>query len=381
MRISGHRIIFRSLLALSIGGMLGVLSGTQPLLAQGKVQKDGMYRSDVFGAGWTIDSCANLQIGEFSGRTLDYRFRSDHTGTFSGLEIYFIFNTFCDNGCYADGNGGIIQIQVRTDDGTSSHLPSNTVLGTTVVADPLSQNYRLVNFLRPIPLASGTLYHIVFTNISGDPIHNYVSIDDLYTSVSGSDLQPATSEGNLAVLFRNGNNPLQVNHNHVPIFSVYFDDGFRQGQGYIDVRHNSMQIQSGGQVAEVFIVQDANHTVSQLAVRLDPLTNLGDIKVTLNNALEQPLATGTLELSSYSTYSYAWLSFSFAPLILTKGSSYSIELTAENGAQFLLSPIEQGAPWGFRTENLYTSQCQVRAGAKWSDCLGMSNLDLPFYFH
>ena len=77
------------------------------------------------------------------GRTVDYRFRADHTGTFSGLELYFIFRTIC-NGCYADGNGGIIQIQIYTDDGTARHLPSNTVLGSTVVTDPLKQWNRLV---------------------------------------------------------------------------------------------------------------------------------------------------------------------------------------------------------------------------------------------
>jgi hypothetical protein len=339
-----------------------------------------MLRSDTFGAGWTADSLANLEIGRFIGRTVDYRFQSDHSGTFSGLEIYFIFRTICDDGCYADGNGGIIQIQVRSDDGTPGHLPSNTVLGTTVVTDPFLRWNRLVSFPQGISLMSGKLYHIVFTNIVSDPVHNYVSINDLYTSVSGINLQPATNETNLAVLLKNGNDPLQVRHQHVPIFSIYFDDGFRQGQGYMDVIHNAVQIQSESQVAEALLVQDTNHVVSQVAVRLDPLNTLGDVKIAVNNALGQPLATGTINFSSVTQYAYNWFPVSFPQINLAKGGSYTIVLTAENGASFSLSPIQQGAFYGFLTEKLYSSQCQVPGGQGWTGCLGRTDLDIPFYF-
>ena len=237
-----------------------------------------------------------------------------------------------------------------------------------------------MSFPQPVPVQSGELYHIVFTNLSTDPVHNYVSIDNLYTALSGSDLQPVTADIDLAVLFKSGNNPLQIDDHVVPIFSLYFDDGFRQGQGYFDVERNTMQIQSGSRVAETFVVEDTNHTVSQLTVRFSPLTNVGDVKVTLNNGLGQPLATGTLKACIYSGSVSEWQSFTFFPVILRKGSTYSIVLTAENGAQFLLSLLERGATYGFQTENLFTSQCQVPAGNKWSACLGAINLDIPFYF-
>jgi hypothetical protein len=369
--------VIRLLITLFIISCFG-LWASQPGVAQsGPVA--GMYRSDTYGAGWTADSLGNLEIGRYVGRVVDYRFRSDHTGTFSGLKLYFIFRTIC-NGCYANGNGGIIQIQVCADDGTALHMPSTTVLGSTVITDPLKQWNRLVSFPQPVPVQAGELYHIVFSNLSSDPAHNYVSIDNLYTALNGSNLQPVTADADLAVLFKSGNNPLEIDDNVVPIFSLYFDDGFRQGQGYFDVERNKVQIQNGSQVAETFVVEDADHTVSQLAVRLSPLTNFGDIKITLNNAGGQPLATGTINASIHSGSVYQWQSITFSPLILGKGSLYSIVLTAQDGAQFLVSPMERGTIYGFQTENRFTSQCQVPRGNKWSACLGMTDLDIPFYF-
>lgn len=370
---------FSIIVALVTVGWLGSFVAKSALAQEKLTGQSGMYRSDTFGAGWTLDSLANVEIGRFVGRVVDYRFRADHSGTFSAIQLYFIFRTNCDN-CYSDGDGGIIQIQVCSDDGSPLHLPSMTVLGSTIVTNPFLQWNRTVSFQQPVAVTANALYHIVFANLSNDPVHNYVSIDDGFANVSGTNLQPAVNETNLAVLLKNGNDPLQVLHQHVPIFSIYFDDGFRQGQGYIDVKHNGMQLQSGSRVTETFLVQDASHTVSRLAVRFDPLTTVGDVKVTLNNALGQPLTTGVLNFTQLAQYSYGWQSVTFSPLILAKGSSYSITLAAENGAQFYVSPIEQGALYGFQTENLFAGECVVPLGVGWTGCMGLTYLDIPFYF-
>src|SRR5271157_1046552 len=366
-------------LFLLCGLLCPCVSAQERLLPEERKLPFGMLRSDTFGAGWTADGLANLEIGRFIGRIIDYRFLSDHTGTFSAVELYFIFRTICD-GCYADGDGDIIQIQIRKDDGSPLHLPLSTVLGSTIVQNPFLLWNRLVSFSPSFSLKAGSLYHIVFSNLSSDPVHNYVSINDIYTSVSGSNLQPATTDTNLAVLLKNAGAAWQINTHHVPIFSLYFDDGFRQGQGYIDVRHNSMQVSGSAQVAEVFTVMDANHTVSSLAVRLDPLSSTGNVQVVLANALGQPLETGSFSFSGANQYSYAWMSYSFPPITLTLGSTYYILLSAQNGGQFQLSPMEQGASFGFLTENFFSSECEVPSGAIWVGCLGQTNLDLPFYF-
>jgi len=380
MRIRARNPLVRKVLETLAVITLGLAA--TPLATAQQMQianQNGMYRSGTFGAGWTADYLANLEIGRFTGRTVDYRFRSDHTGTFSALQLYFIFRTNCD-GCYSDGDGGIIQIQVFADDNSPFHLPGPTLLGSTIVNNPFQQWNRTVSFSPPVPLKSNSLYHIVFTNLSSDPVHNYVSINNLYTTISGSNLQPAASESDLALLYKNGNAPLQVAPQLVPIFSIYFDDGFRQGQGYLDVKHNGMQIQSGGQVAETFVIHDADHTVSQVGVRFDPLTNQGDVRLAVNNALGQPLVSGVLDLSLMTRYSYAWQIFTFSPILLSKGGSYTIVLSAENGAQFYVSPIQQGAMYGFLTENMFSSECVIPIGVNWTGCMGMTYLDLPFYF-
>jgi len=44
-----------------------------------------MSRPDTFGAGWTAESLANLEIGMRPGRCVSYRFRADHA---YGLACY-----------------------------------------------------------------------------------------------------------------------------------------------------------------------------------------------------------------------------------------------------------------------------------------------------
>ena len=371
------RLVFVFLVCLPIIANLPI---TAQAFAQMKGFEEGMLRTDTFGAGWATDSLANVEIGRFLGRVVSYRFRASHTGTFSAIELFLAFRTICD-GCYANGNGGTIQLQVQTDDGTSAHLPSGTVLGSTIINNPMLQWNRVLTFAQPVSLQSGSLYHMVFTNLAADPVHNYISLDTLYLTAGGTNLQPAANTIDLAVLVKlDSKNPLLLNSHDVPIFSIFYDDGYRQGQIYIDVKHNAITVAPGFQVAEAFVVQDTNRLVSTLAIRLDPLVTQGDVNVVLNNAYGQPLAAGTINLSTATQYSYNWFSISFPEVMLMKGGSYSIVLSPENGAQFYLSPIQQGGIYGFQWENFYTSQCQVPNGTKWGGCLGRTDLDIPFYF-
>lgn len=362
--------------------VLLVLTSTSTLLAedrQDKFDEMGMLRADTFGAGWAVDSLANYEIGRFAGRAVSYRFRASHAGTFTALEIYLAFRTTCD-GCYANGDGGLIQVDIQADDGSDAHLPSGVVLASALITDPFKQWNRLITLDRAVNAQANTLYHVVLTNPSPDPVHNYTSIDTLYVNAGGVDSQPAAKTLDLAVLTKSdASHPFQTNLNRVPIFSIYFDDGFRQGQTYLDVRGNAVLGASGSPVSQAFAVRDVKHLATTLAIRLAPVVAQGSILVALTNNAGTILAMGNIDLSKATPNVYNWYGITFPQISLFKGA-YTLVLTAGNGAQFYVSPIQGGDIYGFLGEGTYTGQCQVMSSNKWSGCLGRTDLDIPFYF-
>jgi hypothetical protein len=335
----------------------------------------------VFGAGWTADSLANLEVGRFRGRTVSYRFRANHSGTVNAVWVYFIFRHVCP-GCYANGDGGKVTVQIMADDGTPNHFPSSTVLASVLVADPMKQWNREVRFPQPPSFEAGKFYHIVFSNPVPDPVQNYVSVDDLYASAE-KDTQPSAANSALAVLLKpDSAASWQHKPQHVPVFSVQYSDGFAQGQGYIDVKNNGLVVNEGSSVREVFTVKDADHKVSSLAVRIQPQGSQGSLKLVLEDDAHQVLQTAFLSLAG-DPQGYVWKTYSFAaPLTLSKGSGYSVVLTAENGASFRISPLQKGIQYGFALETVFSDgHCETKTGPLWTGCLSRSDLDMPFYLH
>ena len=368
------------------GAVLGIyvlallLAGASGLSSQSKSEKLATG-TEVFGVGWTADSLSNVEVGRFPGRSVSYRFRAKHSGSITTLRVYFIFRKLCP-GCYANGDGGKVSIQLFSDDGTPSHFPSRNMLGSAVVDDPMLQWNREVHLERPVSVRSGELYHIVFSNSSSDPVLNYTSVDDLYTTSVGSGLQPSSSGSDLAVLFKpNGTSPWRLLPQHVPILSIYYDDGYRQGQGYMDVQRDRVVVNDGDAVRELFTVQDTDHRVTSLAVRIDQLTNQGRLTVVVADHSGQPLETATFNLEE-DPGSGGWKEYSWQqPLTLKKGDQYSVVLRAEEGSRFRVSPLQKGTQYGFEVDTLFTEgHCEVKTGPLWTECLLRHDLDIPFYF-
>ncbi len=341
-----------------------------------------MLRSDTFGAGWTAESLANLEIGMNPGRSVSYRFRADHDGAASAVRVFFVFRTICRKGCYAAGDGGVIRVEIREDDGTANHLPTDAVLASALVSNPLAQWNRLVQFPHAATLWAGNLYHFVFTNISEGETANFVSIDDLYTASDGTELQPAACETDLAVLLRvNGAAAWKTRPRHLPIFSLDYDDGFRQGQAHMDVKQAGIAVAPGSSVREVFTVQDATHLVALAGVRVKPLTSAGRLRVMLVDPSGQTIESTTVSPIVPPGQS-AWISLPFSSLrSLTKGATYALVLVSEEGGQCLIQPLQNGAQYGFEAESPFTgNHCEVNTGQGWKGCLNRSDLDIPFFF-
>ena len=357
------------------------------LLAAAKVEgrpgrsKDAPNAYHVFGAGWTADSLANLEIGRFQGRMVSYRFRAARSGPVRSVRVYFIFRKLCD-GCYANGDGGKIRIEITEDDGTANHQPSNKVLASALVKDPLKEWNRLVEFESPAHLERERLYHIVFSNLVADARQNYVSIDDLYTTEQGNDLQPSAQASDLAVLLKSAEGAgWQVKIQHVPIISINYQDGYQQGQGYMDVKHNAVVVKDGEAARESFEFHAPDRAFEKIAVRVEPMNGRGRVRVDIEIDNGKVLRSTEIDFNTPANQP-TWETWRLTPpLTLKEDTRYSLVLTAEGGAAFQLSPLQKGKQYGFDVDSLLgAGYCEIKTGSSWTGCLSRRDLDLPFYF-
>lgn len=333
----------------------------------------------VFGVGWTADSLANLEIGRFPGRTVSYRFRATHTGTVSSIRVYFIFRKFCD-GCYANGDGGQVAIQFSKDDDSSLHLPG-TVMSSALVTDPTKEWNRLVKLDRPVNLQAGKIYHIVFSNPLTTATKNYVSIDDLFTREPGPGLQPSAQASDLAVLFKStGKSDWELKEQHVPIVAILFDDGYQQGQGYIDVKHNVVVLSSGQTARESFEFPGPDQTLKRLAVRLQPTNGKGKVTIEFRGPGGQLLAFRDVVVKDVPRLPQ-WETLEFAsPITLKKLGKYDLVIAAKDGAELTVVPLQKGTEYGFNPDTLFKAgHCEIRLTSQWSGCGNRPDLDIPFY--
>ncbi len=226
------------------------------------------------------------------------------------------------------------------------------------------------------------LYHIVFSNIAPDPVGNYVSVDDLYTSTAGAGLQPSAVASEMSVLLKSYDKaPWQLKEQHVPIFCLRYDDGHQQGQGYMDVKASGVMVEDGMAVREVFTVGNYDRSVSSLAVRIVRLSEMGRLKVVVRNGSDEPMKTLSTNLSGPGGLA-GWVQFSLEqPLTLIKATRYSVELIPEDGASFRVLPLQQGGQYGFAVYSPFVeSHCEARVNIAWTGCMQRKDLDIPFYF-
>lgn len=374
LSLAGTTKLARMLACLTVLSMT-LLGKDGPLIG-----RDGQAGTSIVGAGWTADSLSNIEVGRFLGRAVSYRFRALHSGTVESVRVYFIFRTLCD-GCYANGDGGQVLVRLVEDDGTADHFPGSGTLASVLVTDPMKQWNRLLTFDHRAVLESGKLYHIVFANPLPNARQDYVSIDDLYARSPSDDLQPSGQDSQLTVLFKStGTSRWEPKPQHVPIFSLNFNDGHHEGQGYIDVRRNAIVVADGQLVRESFAFSDSDHSFRNAAVRFQALDGSGEAELQLNDSDGRTLASQRVELKDAGD-SPKWKTLELAtPLVLTKGTQYAITVIAHNGAKLTISPLQKGSGYGFDPETMFTGgHCESKILRAWVPCLGRTDLDIPFF--
>jgi hypothetical protein len=347
-----------------------------------------------YGAKWATDGLANTVIGpgQIQG---DYRFRSTHTGTLAAIHTYW------QNGAgYGAGTGGSYRIDLETDDGTANHFASGKVLATTTEMNP-NNLFVTETFSSPATITSGTLYHIVYTNIDSSPSVNYTSLDMLWLDAATgapTPSQPTISDTDWAHLYNYGSVSAPAWHwrhgategDYMPILELVYGDGTIYGNGYMEVWIDTSRESIGGsnQVCETFTVSGGNKTVVSFSVRMRKDSGTDPLTVTLRAEGGATVESGTIPAASFSSND-AWVTYTFStPRILSNASTYNVILSGPSTSSYSLFPIRKGMSYNFDAPTYFadgSAQVSSSSGSSWTNWPDESanpslQGDLQFFF-
>jgi Putative Ig domain/IPT/TIG domain len=349
--------------------------------------------SQHYGSGIGSDGLANTTVGP-NGNTVSYRFRAKHSGAVPQVLIYLI----PDHLGYAAGTAGTTLVTLNTDDGSSSHNPTSTVLASYVMANVLSlpspaRYFYTVSFA-PVPtLTAGQLYHLVFKSIDASPLVNFLSVDCLYQVVWPTPAQPTISDTDAAVLLGENGSSWQPRAGYTPIYQLQFQNGVTEGIGYMEGWSGAPEPISGtNAVRETFTVSGADVKVSSAAIRLARLSGNDPLTVRLENAdgslIEQGSIPATaIQESNATSPLYYWAKYTFTTTYtLAAGNTYHLDFEGSSTSTYQAFPIRKGSNYGFQPTTYFPDgHAEFEQNGSWAGWTqwGAPNRtdgDLQFYF-
>jgi hypothetical protein len=326
---------------------------------------------------------------------VSYRFRAKNSGPVVQALIYLI----PDHTGYAGGTGGTTLITVNTDDGSSSHNPSSTVLASYVMTNVLSlaspaRYFYTVKFSAPPTLTAGQLYHMVFKSVDASPSVNFLSVDAMY-EINTSGLQGpinGNTTDSAVLLSENGSN-WGPRTGFIPVYQLQFQNGVTEGVGYIEGWVGAPEPMSGtNAVRETFTVSGSDFKAASMGIRAARVNGSDPLIVRLENADGSLIEEGSIPASSIpesnsSSPSYSWAKFTFATsYTLVPGNSYHLVFEAASTSTYQTFPIRKGASYGFQPTTFFPDgHAEFEQKGSWSGWTqwGVANRtdgDLQFYF-
>jgi len=248
---------------------------------------------------------------------------------------------------------------LETDDGTSDHFPSGTVLTSFTDNNPIGHGGKncqcLYTFDKPASLTAGTLYHLHFTNPDPDPKTNFVSINNLFIDPPAgfNDRLPAGNITDLALLTKISAPQWSIfTDQNTPIFTLYYSSGDMQGQSYMATGVNSGVRTINGtnyKVRSNIIVSGSNRTVNKVWVRLKKITGTDNLIIRLEDSGGELIEGGTVSASDIKT-SMSWVSLTFSTAhILLSGHTYNLVLSTGSGTTYQTYHLYDGGyGYGFK---------------------------------
>ena len=334
--------------------------------------------NDTYGSALGSYGLANFTL--YGSKELGYRFRAERSETLESVAFHLIFAKD-----YYKGDGGDVLVELREDDGTENHFPSETVLASYRITNPMgfdgdadyeghkveewdtdepaNKRYRgsfpVIALLdndghKPV-LEKGTIYHIVFSNPSQDPIHNYVSVNRLTSRPPMPDMPAVIKDIDLADMWRTQSTATwTVTNTIAPIVCISYSDGEKQGQGYVGASigarlygevliYGVFDIAGSGIVKEEFTVSK-DEDISSVFVYLRKPTgvNTGDLALRLEDSSGTLIEEGTISASSIED-GRVWVTYDFTNSHhLSVGESYNIIISAPEGDPYRIYKISIG---------------------------------------
>lgn len=325
----------------------------------------------VYGVPLAAVTLANVEIGR-DHRQLSYRFQAAQSALLDNVRVYVKVGPG-----YSLGDGGMIRVDLESDDGTSQHTPSGKSLASATITQLQSGPFnRVLTFGSPVALTAGTLYHLVFSNPSSAPTQNFSSLNDIM--FSGNPVASQLSD--VAVLTTaDGSAGWSQFGNHLPIFALSYSNGTTQGQGYIDAIADGPatgHVTGQNRAREVIAVHGAAQSAAQVSVFARAAGTAASLHIRLENAGQQAMAEGDVALQNTD---FDWVTFTFpAPQTLASGQTYNLVLSADQG-QVDIIPVQAGSASGFNVPTLFTDGTYQLANGNAFATAGL-NLQMQFFF-
>jgi hypothetical protein len=371
-----------------------------------------VVQNSCYGTYWRFPNVGNLQIGSPSNNydVASFRFRAQHSGTVDSFRGYTML---AQGDTYSVGNGGTFKVTLQTDDGTTNHLPSGTVLASfehavnanqsTRTADPVfgkldsgGTSFNKIYFSGSATLVAGQLYHLVFTNPSAANASNWYSMDCIYNYTTSTPMQPSYPDTDLAVVTHQGSSWQNPNAHYTPIYSLYYTDGYVQGQPYLQMGYvlgsNGFPIYGSSHKVRQPFVPSSDQVVSAVNACVYRVGSPTDLTITLQDSSLNVLATGTVAASNFpttGTWNLRWGKVNLAsPITLKRGVKYYVEVNTSGGDAsncYRSWSAENGKSYGFDSspadgfkDGAYSGNYgQYMNGGSWQT----DYYDMPIYFN
>lgn len=320
------------------------------------------------------DALGNTVIGGSDRSALAFRFRATWTGTVAALRFYVIKNVNGRSG-YSGGTMGTLRVALESDSGGRRHVPSGKRLASTTFRPADRGFFPEVRFDQAPRVVAGRIYHVVFTNVDGDPGSNYVSINALYSNsrLGGGPRVP----DDLAVLEgdRGGGGATYWSRRgagsheyYLPILDVVGGGGQHLGIGYMEV-WDPKPIGGSAQVRQLLHTRSGASTkVDGVWLRVQRDHGSGDgLTITLGRASGGSLASATVDPGRVPTSDPGWIHVRFAKAAtLPANAQLALTLSASGSSSYEAFPIRKGTSYGFDRSTIFDSgYAQFNDGSGW----------------
>ncbi len=344
------------------------------------------------------DSRNNKPIGSTQRARLAYRFRATTTSAATTLRVQQ--RGLGGGATYSGGDGGTIGVSIQPDSGGE---PSGTILSSLTLnpGNPTGnwEVWTLLTFPSPATLSNGQIYHVVFENVSADPVTNYISLNALfYWGGPYTPRQPTWSD-DYAVLYAEPTTWL-VQDVDTPIMDLGYADGTHDGMNYIGSMGPNYGSISGAtdMVREHFTVSGGDRTVTSANVKVKRINGASPLIITLETgagsiieAFSIPSSSIPLgELPTADTEAAlggnTWARATFlSPHVLASGQTYNLRLSTADGTQYIAVPVQEGTTKGMLSTCFTDGDGQgtTDGGSSWQylyPYLDNGLQDLQFYF-